>query len=313
MATKPKGPILPRNIEDPTGVDRLERGAMLRYKEKLSRIGREYPALIQRLNPQLAVNARYTYELDEATLNYILSQGNLLIDEILLEGGQQSPWLYEKYVSVAYQRGTGQEFANLSAQSPAYAAEVESLRELINSEPYRLRIGLVKSRVFEEMKGLSATVKADMARVLTDGIARGLNPSEVARALKVRAGLEEYRANRIARTEITTALRRARWDESESAQEQFGLKTMLLHLSALSATTRIKHALRHAHTYTIAAVREFYSQGSESINCKCTQISVLVDDDGNPINETIIERAQKMFNKSKFAKFATNKKCSCCH
>ncbi|MBL4278842.1 phage head morphogenesis protein [Vibrio fluvialis] len=310
MATKPKGPILPRNIEDPTGVDRLERGAMLRYKEKLSRIGREYPALIQRLNPQLAVNARYTYELDEATLNYILSQGNLLIDEILLEGGQQSPWLYEKYVSVAYQRGTGQEFANLSAQSPAYAAEVENLRELINSEPYRLRIGLVKSRVFEEMKGLSATVKADMAGVLTDGIARGLNPSEVARALKVRAGLEEYRANRIARTEITTALRRARWDESESAQVRFGLTTMQLHLSALSPTTRITHAQRHAKLFTVDEVRDWYATGSNSINCKCSQVAVLVDDEGNPINESIIDRAEKMLKKSKFA---TNKKCSCCH
>lgn len=309
MAKRNGSPILSRDIRDPTGVDRLERGAINKYEAKLRKIGREYPKLIQSLNPQLAVNQRYTYELDGFTLNYILEQGNLLIDEILIEGGQQDPWLFSQYVSVAYQRGTSQEFQNLTAQSPAYSAEVENLRELINSEPYRDRIALVKARVFEEMKGLSATVKADMSRVLTDGIARGLNPLDIARALKTQTGLEEYRARRIARTEITTALRRARWDESESAQERFGLKTMQLHLSALSPTTRVTHALRHAHLYTIEEVREWYSIGANSINCKCSQISVLVDDDGNPINDTIIERAQKMFDKSKFA---TNHKCSCC-
>ena len=51
-------------------------------------------------------------------------------------------------------------------------------------------MALVRARVFEEMKGLSGQVKADMARILTDGIARGLNPREVAKNLTNQAGIE---------------------------------------------------------------------------------------------------------------------------
>ncbi|MDX7019109.1 phage head morphogenesis protein, partial [Klebsiella aerogenes] len=81
-----------------------------------------------------------------------------------------------------------------------------------------LRMALVRARVFEEMKGLSGQVKADMARILTDGIARGLNPREVAINLTNQAGIETRRANRIARTEIPSALRRARLDEADEAK-----------------------------------------------------------------------------------------------
>ncbi|RCS70166.1 phage minor head protein [Vibrio casei] len=310
MAKKPKSPVLPRNVEDPTGVDRLERGAINKLEEKLKQIGREYPKLLERIPSQPVVNKRYTYQLDKLLLDSILEQADQLIESILLEGGSDDLWLYELYVKVAYERGTAQEFANLSNQSPAYKAGQESVTAIKRSEPYLRRIALVQARVFEEMKGFTASIQADMTRILTDGMGRGLNPDEIAKSLSAQTGLEQGRANRIARTEITTALRRARWDESEDAQERYGLKTMLMHISALSPTTRVKHALRHAHLYTIEAVREWYAKDANSINCKCNQVSVLVDKDGNPLVPSIVDRAQKMLQKSQFT---TNQKCSCCH
>ncbi|ENG6540575.1 phage head morphogenesis protein, partial [Salmonella enterica subsp. enterica serovar Montevideo] len=127
-----------------------------------------------------------------------------------------------------------------------------------------------------------ADVKRDMARVLTDGVGRGLNPLDIARNLTAQTGIEKRRANRIARTEVTTALRRAKWDEDQEANDLFGLKTLLVHISALSPTTRHTHAVRHAHLYTNEEVREWYAKDANSINCKCSQQSVLVDDDGRP-------------------------------
>ncbi|HGN2032664.1 TPA: phage minor head protein, partial [Proteus mirabilis] len=118
------------------------------------------------------------------------------------------------------------------------------------SEPYQLRMALVRARVFEEMKGLSGQVKADMARILTDGIARGLNPREVARNLTNQAGIETRRANRIARTEIPSALRRARLDEADEAKKILNLETREIHISALSPTTRANHAARHGKMFT---------------------------------------------------------------
>ena len=70
-------------------------------------------------------------------------------------------------------------------------------------------MALVHARVFEEMKGLTADVKRDMARVLTDGVGRGLNPRDIARNHRPDRH-REAPANRIARTEVTTALRRAK-------------------------------------------------------------------------------------------------------
>lgn len=309
MPKKARSPILPRNIEDPTGVDRLERGAINQFEKRLNKIWREYAKLLDRIPSQPVVNLKYSYQLDSDLLTLILDAGNSIIEEWLL-GESDYGWLYELFVSTAYQRGTAQEYANLSAQSEAYRSENESISQIVRREPYRRRVAMVAARTFEEMKGLSARVQADMARVLADGIARGLNPRDVAKALRIQAKLEQGRANRIARTEIPTALRRARWDEVEDAEERYGLKTLQMHMSALSPTTRPLHAKRHAMLFTLEEVREWFATGANSINCKCSTVTVLVDKDGNPLNDRVVERAKKMLQNSKFA---TNRKCSCCH
>lgn len=309
MPKKARLPILPRNIEDPTGVDKLERGAINQFEKRLRIIGREYGKLLDRIPSQPVVNRKYSYQLDSEILSLLLDAGQSIIEEWLI-GDSEYGWLYDLFVSTAYQRGTAQEYANLAAQSQAYRSENESIAQIIRREPYRRRVALVAARTFEEMKGLSAKVQADMARVLTDGIARGLNPRDVAGALKTQAKLEQGRANRIARTEIPTALRRARWDETEDAEERYSLKTMQMHMSALSPTTRRHHAKRHAKLYTIEEVREWFATGANSINCKCVTVTVLVDKDGNPLNDKVVERAKKMLKNSKFS---TNQKCSCCH
>lgn len=292
MARKPKAPILPSKPTDPTGVDALERRAIRDFASRMRKIGKAYVAGLNRIPAEPAVNKRYSFQLDPFLLSSILSQAGAEVDALLLEGGEQSVWLFETYVSAAYRRGTAQEFASLAQQSPAYRAGQEALISVLQSEPYRRRIALIAAREYEEMLGLSGGVKAAMSRILTDGVARGLNPRDVAKLLTTQAGIEAGRARRIARTEITTALRRARWDEHDDAQERYGLRTMLMHYSALSPTTRINHAARHARLYTSDQVRDWYSQGAEAINCKCSQISVLVDSNNKPLVPQIVDRAR---------------------
>lgn len=280
---KPKSPIIPPNKEDPTGVDRLERGAILVFESKLRQCADVYKDALGFIRARPTVNAKYEFALDIAVLTQLLDSASLAVDEILLQGGQDALWFFEAYGAVAYQRGTAQEFANLARQSTAYAAGTENLARLINTPEYRLRIGLIRAREFEEIKGLSGQVKADMSRVLTDGIARGRNPLEIARNLTEQTGIEEFRARRIARTEITTALRRARMDESDDAQERYALRSMQMHLSALGPTTRVEHALRHGKLFTTDQQRAWWASDANSINCKCSTISVLVDKEGKPL------------------------------
>ncbi|WP_058912863.1 phage minor head protein [Entomohabitans teleogrylli] len=295
MKKKPKSPVLPGNPKDPTGVDRLERGAMKAFAERMKRIRKVYIDILERIPASPAVNQRYAFDLDVTLLTMLLNNASLNVDE-LLYGSTENNWFWSDYVSTAYQRGTAQEFANLSRQSAVYAAGQQNLQTILISAPFRKRMALLRARLFEEMRGLSADVKANMARILTDGLGRGQAPRDIAKRLTEQTGIESRRANRIARTEITTALRRARWDESDDATEQYGIKSRLMHISALSPTTRATHAARHAHLYTTDDVREWYSTGANAINCKCSQISVLVDDDGKPLDEKVIERARKTFN-----------------
>lgn len=294
MATKKtKPPILPSNAADPTGVDRLERGAMRQLDRRVRRVAKAYRDALDRIPVEPAVNRRYEFRVDITLFRALLDQTSLEVDAALLEGGEEGLWLFEQYVEVAAIRGTAQEFANLAQQSPAYKSGRESLQEILRSEPHIRRMELARARVYEEMAGLTATVKADMTRILTEGIGRGLNPQEVARNLSTQTGIEARRAHRIVRTEITSALRRARWDEAQDAQDLYGLRTMEMHISALSPTTRASHAARHGKLYTVEEVRDWWSRDANSINCKCSTTSVMVDENGKPVVPGIAARAMK--------------------
>lgn len=312
LKRKPRPAILPTNKLDPTGVDRIERGAMRECGRRLKQISARYIELLNRIPAEPAVNQRYTFQLDPTMLSMLLQNGDSLVDEVLLQGGEFNPWLFQDYVSPSYQRGTAQEFANLAQQSAAYEAYRGSVQDILLSDAYQNRLVLVRARTFEEMKGLSADVKQNLSRVLTDGIGRGQNPKEVARRIRDQIGIEQGRANRIARTEITTALRRARWDEHDSASDDLGLNVRLLHLSALSPTTRQTHALRHGRLYTSEEVRDWYSLNGNAINCKCSQVTVLVDEKGVPLNSSVIDIARKEFAQTWGKRMATNKSHHCC-
>ncbi|MCB4857651.1 minor capsid protein [Providencia rettgeri] len=278
---------------DPTAVDKLERGAMKVFARRIKKVSQGYIQLLNRIPSEPVVNKKYQFDLDPNYLSIILRDGELMVDEVLLQGGEFNNFFFNEYVSTAYERGTAQEYANLAQQSTAYAATQQSVATILLSEPYQLRMALVRARVFEEMKGLSAQVKADMARILTDGIARGLNPREVARNLNEQSGIEIRRANRVARTEITTALRRARMDEADEASEVLNLETRQVHISALSPTTRPNHASRHGKIFTTDEQRDWWAIDGNSINCKCSTVTILTDKEGRPYNDTLLNKLKE--------------------
>ncbi|WP_272670236.1 MULTISPECIES: phage minor head protein [unclassified Providencia] len=278
---------------DPTAVDKLERGAMKAFAKRIKKVSQGYMQLLNRIPSEPVVNKKYQFDLDPNYLSIILRDGELMVDEVLLQGGEFNNFFFNEYVSTAYERGTAQEYANLAQQSTAYAATQQSVATILLSEPYQLRMALVRARVFEEMKGLSAQVKADMARILTDGIARGLNPREVARNLNEQSGIEIRRANRVARTEITTALRRARMDEADEASEVLNLETRQVHISALSPTTRPNHASRHGKIFTTDEQRDWWAVDGNSINCKCSTVTILTNKEGRPYNDTLLNKLKE--------------------
>lgn len=297
MTTKMKKtqrpPILPRDAADPVGVGALERAAVKDFKSRLRRIGKHYKALLDRIPRELQINSVYQFRLDAVLLASLLAQADIDVDTLLLEGDNDRLWFWEAYVQVATSRGIQQAVANLSAQSTAYAAE-RSAAAVLASDAHRARAVLVKARLFEDMKGLSQQTKADMARVLTEGVGRGLNPREIARNLEAEAAsIGRNRAATIARTEVPTALRRARMDEADAAETLYAVKTKEMHISALSPTTRKTHADRHGKLFTREQQRAWWATGGNSNNCKCSTVAVLVDSKGNPLVPWLEERAKE--------------------
>jgi hypothetical protein len=162
------------------------------------------------------------------------------------------------YVAAEAQRGTLEAFNNLSQQSQVYASQT-TLQQLLSSPAYQNQIASAYISTFSDWKVISDTARGDLTNIITDAVARGLNPRETARS-SASASMCRCRAKTIAQTEQVGALRQAQWNETDWAADRLGLNTGLLWLSALKPTTRWWHASRHGKVYTTEEVRDFYAE-----------------------------------------------------
>ena len=289
-----RAPILPTNLGDPTGTAPKERQAMAEFGRRIEQCRRAYTDLLDQLQfEEVTVNAkRYTFRTLPAVLMQLLETTGRLVDEYL-GADRVRNWFSIGYVIPAYEKGSAQTWRNLGVQSTEYAATRPTLQSLLLSEPYQARIGLINAREFELMKGLSASVKEKMAQELTAGLAQGIGPREIAKNLTAQAGIEKRRANMIARTEINQALRSARLDETQDASTRLNIRVKVLHISALSPTTRATHAARSGHLYTVEEERDWYAVDGNAVNCKCTTSEAIVDEKGQPVSKGLVYRLQK--------------------
>lgn len=293
---KPKPPIVPRSLDDPIGQAGRIAKAERDFKRRLNQLATEVQALYE---PVLVggaamvrvTNRQYEFLLDPAVLSVMASELTTMAERIFLEGGHDQLWYSLEYVIPAYTQGTAQQIANLGQQSPVYRASRPNIAALIQTPAYQRRIGYLRARQFENMAGFTGDVVKSVALKLSDGMARGENPRVVARSLAAEVRGQQYRADRIARTEIGNALRQARMDESDQAARELGIRTMEMHVSAFSPTTRPSHAARGGTIHSREDQRAWWAQGANSINCRCSTVSILVDANGNPETPGVIERA----------------------
>lgn len=113
------------------------------------------------------------------------------------------------------------------------------------------------------------------------------------RVISKRLDVSMSKAKTIAQTEQVGALREAQWNETTWVQDRLGLRTKLLHLSALKPTTRAWHASRHGKLYTVEEVREWYSKDGNRFNCYCSQIPAVVDEKDNVVNIGLAKRLEE--------------------
>lgn len=114
------------------------------------------------------------------------------VDETILEvrtfpqlgKALQSRWT-DTYIQSAYRKGIGNAYANL--RKAGYQVPTIDERggiDAILTQPFHAdRIGILYTRAFNELKGITATMDVQISRVLSTGLAQGLGPREIADAL----------------------------------------------------------------------------------------------------------------------------------
>ncbi len=293
------------SIKDPT----FQAGRIVKvygeFKRRLTRIKKEVSAVYESLKPiETASNTRsyflnaektYLYEID---LNEILRLNetiDALIEKIMMNDNNQpgDNWFFTGYTEAAYEQGTGYAHAFISQQADSYARTYQNLQQILFSQPYQRRIGIVSARTFNEMRGFTDGVTKQARFILGETIARGKSPKWAVSQLAEAIDGDKKRALRIARTEMGVAFRSAVMDESAQAARQFELKMMMLWVSALMATTRKSHAERHGQLYTQKEVQDFYSVDGNAIHCLCAQISCVVNEKGEALAKNLIAKMKK--------------------
>ncbi|EKS7426671.1 phage head morphogenesis protein [Enterobacter cancerogenus] len=308
-------PIVPRNKADPTQSSRQVSRMFNDIEDRYLSIKRRLKALFdQRLTGQqreantqrswmmcnnegaepslYQVNAgKFIYNMTAAELADLLQVVQSILDDELLDGGSQNLWAMD-YVIAEYDRGTLNAFTNLSVQSQVYASQT-TLQQLLSSPGYLNQISATRLTTFSDWKVISDTARGDLTNIITDAVARGVNPRETASVISKRLDVSMSKAKTIAQTEQVGALREAQWTETDWASERLGLNTGLLHLSALKPTTRTTHAFWHGKVRTVQEVRDWYAVDGNKYHCYCGQIPVLLNDDGSIFNEGLADKLAK--------------------
>lgn len=235
------------------------------------------------------VNAgNFIYDMTSEQLAELLESVQGILDEYLLESDDQGHWAMD-YIIAEVKRGAHEAFNNLSQQSQVYARQT-TLQQLLSSPGHLNQVAAARLTTFSDWKVISDTARGDLTNIITDAVARGVNPRETASVISKRLDVSMSKAKTIAQTEQVGGLRQAQWSETDWAAERLGLNTGLLWLSALKPTTRTWHASRHGKVYTTEEVRDFYAENGNRYNCYCSQIPVLLNDDGSIFNEGLADK-----------------------
>lgn len=283
-------PSVPRSKTNPVGqtkrIDKARKAAFadIRKAQKLAIEAVEsWPYQIKN---DIHANAFYEFLIDVEQLRQLV---DAIRSAVANGGGAEA---IRAAAEAAYREGVSRAVENLARISDDYPRTV--LQRLGDQLVIR-RATLAGSRAFEQMEGFAGQTGQDLARILFQAVQDGENPRATARTIRRRFSVAKSRAERIARTEITMAHRRGRWDEAQDAEDRFGVKTRLLHNSALIAgRTRRSHAARHGKLFTREEEAAWYASDGNAINCLCSQTEVVLGEDGEPISgKKLLERMKK--------------------
>lgn len=304
---------------DPTGQARNRNKGKRRLSTRLTRAERQVKSLFRAI-PRTArrqtkiVNAEqttiYDYEFTAQEQEAFERAVEFILNEELLEtqtGIMPFDWYWKEDIELPYRQGTVEEvrdFNQLIAAAVAASVLVAGLppqqvpiEQVLMSETYRTALNSAQVSNFTVIKGLSEKTSAQVLQQVNAGIQAGDTPTTIAAAISKRFDVSRSDAKRISETEVNKAYNDAKLDATRLLGEQTGLRSAVIHISALTPTTRQTHADRHGNAYTVADQLQWWNTSPNRINCKCTTRSVLIDRNGKVVQAELQDelKAERSF------------------
>lgn len=309
-------PVMPVSAHDPSGQKPNLRQAKSEVDKRFREINKQMRSLVKGLNPTVksrndtAQNKTvYEYRIDAQKYDAINVFIQRLLNEQILDNPQGSfthQWWLNTNLTLAYEDGTSDIIQSAKNIAPVEVVGLEidqqlnqlSLERQQFTPGYQSRLALVYARVFNEMKGLTDSMRTDLAETLARGMQAGKGVRALGNDVSQRVGVGHSRAMRIVRTEVLNAYRTATNVETDAINEDIYADSewhmQLLWYSALADTSRHNHVSRHGSIYSVQEVEEFYDTGANAINCLCSQSAVLVNKKkGKVLQEKLLERMEK--------------------
>lgn len=172
------------------------------------------------------------------------------------------------YIQTAYKKGLQKSHQDLSLMGfGQYLPEASVAAATYLSMPVHIdALNTLYIRMYEGLKGITSEMSAQISFVLTQGIAEGRSPLELARAIANRIDkIGITRAKRLARTEIVRAYNTASLNNYELLNNQISEDLMVQWYTALDERVRSKHRAWHGDILTIQQAKERIG----APNCRC--------------------------------------------
>lgn len=177
----------------------------------------------------------------------------------------------------AYEAGISDGKSNL--KSSGYKIPQETVEAAFRQPFHAERVGLIYTRVFNELKGISSDMGTKISRILAEGMASGANPKVIAREMTRQIeginDLYKNRARAIARTEVVRANHLAKIQEYRQAGVE-GVSVQAEWLTAGFNVCPVCQAFS-GRTFTLDQIEPMIPAHP---NCRCTAKPVLVREAG---------------------------------
>ena len=211
-------------------------------------------------------------------LKWLQEQESLGILELGSTSGRLSKGLdawSDKYIQSSYQKGLSRARSDLiknGVDIPSFAEMPGGLNAVFYQPFHADAVGLIYTRTFNELKGVTAAMDQQISRELAAGLTKGAGPYEIARNINDRVDkIGINRARTIARTEVTQTFNTAMINEYASAEAIIKEPIFVQWWTAGDSKVRPAHIERHGVVFK----REEALQLIGEPNCRCTLLPFL--------------------------------------